>query len=83
MVVVVPPRSFVVLVVTYFLADYFKGLDSRWTLILEGEMFAKDLCFANAASPFVSFVLLPVLTMFNSEVDFVAEAELKRVTARV
>ena len=81
-VVVVPFRSFVVLVVVYFLADYFKGLDSRLTLILDGEMVARDLCFDIVAS-LVSFVLLPLLTTFNSVVDFVADAELKRSTASI
>ena len=53
-VVVVPPRSFVVLVVVYFLDEFFKGLELRSTLILEGEMFAKDLCF-DIVDSFVSF----------------------------
>ena len=37
-------------------------------------MVARDLCFVIVAS-LVSFVLLPLLTTFNSVVDFVAEAE--------
>ena len=42
-------------------------------------MVAKDLCFAKVDS----FVVLALfLTSFISVVDFVAEAELKRVTAR-
>ena len=45
-------------------------------------MVARDLCFDIVAS-LVSFVLLPLLTTFNSVVDFVADAELKRSTASI
>ena len=44
-------------------------------------MVAKDLVFVRVDS-FESFVLTLLLTTFNSLVDFVAEAELKRVTTR-